>query len=56
VLAGLLSEGLSTHRNFRWSSPEKGENFTNSASSTPEFMFEFTDLLQINTVEFTTSR
>ena len=29
--------------NLIWSSPEKGENFTNSASSTPEFMFEFTD-------------
>ena len=26
----------------RWSSPEKGENFTDSASSTPEFMFEYT--------------
>ena len=29
--------------NCRWSSPEKEENFTDSASSTPEFMFEFTD-------------
>ena len=24
-------------------SPEKGENFTDSASSTPEFMFEYTN-------------
>ena len=28
---------------FRWSYPEKGENFTDSGSSTPEFMFEYTD-------------
>ena len=27
---------------FRWSSPEKGENLTVSASSTPNFMFEYT--------------
>ena len=29
--------------NFRWSSPEKGENFTDSASSTPSSCSEFTN-------------
>ena len=41
--AGVEINVLSNKENFRWSSPEKGENFTDSASSTPEFMFEFTD-------------
>ena len=27
---------------YRWSFTEKGENFTDSDSSTPEFMFEYT--------------
>ena len=29
---------------MNFSSPEKGENFTDSGSSTPEVMFEFIDL------------
>ena len=32
-----------TEQNNSWSSPEKWENFTDSDSSTPEFMFEYTD-------------
>ena len=32
-----------THRNYRWRSPEEGENFTNSVATTPKFMFECTD-------------
>ena len=34
---------LKKRPSFRWSSPEKGENFTDSASSTIKFMFEYTD-------------
>ena len=40
------SDSLNLHtklKSSRWSSPEKGENFTDSASSTLEFIFEFTD-------------